>query len=244
MSAQGSPEWFAERLGRVGASRVADIVARTKSGYSASRENYAVELALERLTGQQADSYSSAAMLWGTTTEPMARAAYEAATGVLVQECGSIPHPRIEMAGASPDGLVGDDGLLEIKCPNSATHINTLRSRKPDGKYITQMQWQMACTERAWCDFASYDPRMPEGLELFVTRIQRDAAMIVELEREVVRFLAEVNAMVAELLEMRDGRAGYVAPKVDVPPPPTAPEPQIAVTPAKTIEKTDEWNLE
>lgn len=238
MSVQGSPEWFAERLGRVGASRVADIVARTKSGYSTSRENYAVELALERLTGQRADSYSNAAMLWGTTTEPMARAAYEATTGVLVQECGSIPHPRIEMAGASPDGLIGSDGLLEIKCPNSATHINTLRSRKPDGKYVTQMQWQMACTERRWCDFVSYDPRMPEGLELFVTRIQRDAAMIAELEREVVRFLAEVDAMVAELLQMRDGRAEYV------PPPPTAPDPQIAVTPAKMIEKTDEWTLE
>ena len=208
MSAQGSPEWFAERLGRVGASRVADIVARTKSGYSTSRENYAVELALERLTGQRADSYQNAAMQWGTETEPMARAAYEATTGVMVIECGSIPHPRIDMAGASPDGLIGDDGLLEIKCPNSATHINTLRSRKPDGKYITQMQWQMACTERAWVDFVSYDPRMPEGLELFVTRIERDDSMIAELEREVVKFLAEVDAMVAELLKMREARNG------------------------------------
>lgn len=208
MSAQGSPEWFAERLGRVGASRVADIVARTKSGYSTSRENYAVELALERLTGRRAESYQNAAMQWGTETEPMARAAYEATTGVIVTECGSIPHPRIEMAGASPDGLIGDDGLLEIKCPNSATHINTLRSRKPEGKYITQMQWQMACTARSWVDFVSYDPRMPEGLELFVTQIDRDAAMIEDLEREVIKFLAEVDALVAELLEFSEARNG------------------------------------
>jgi putative phage-type endonuclease len=245
MSVQGSPEWFAERLGRVGASRVADIVARTKSGYSTSRENYAVELALERLTGQRADSYQNAAMQWGTETEPMARAAYEATTGVMVTECGSIPHPRIEMAGASPDGLIGVDGLLEIKCPNSATHINTLRSRKPDGKYITQMQWQMACTERAWNDFVSYDPRMPEGLELFVTRIERDASKIAELEREVVKFLAEVDAMVAELLALRDGRAEYVAPKIAAVPEKSAAEKEPPVIDRSEKKAPDhEWKLE
>lgn len=202
MSIQGSEEWFAERLGKATASRVADIIAKTKSGPSASRENYMVELALERLTGRRADSYTNAAMQWGTDTEPKARAAYEAATGVLVVEVGMIHHPRIAMAGASPDGLVGDDGLLEIKCPNSATHIKMLRSGVAGGDYITQMQWQMACTGRAWCDFVSFDPRMPDGLDLFVKRVNRHDETIATLEREVEEFLAQVDALVIELRSM------------------------------------------
>lgn len=235
MSVQGSPEWFAEKLGKLGASRIADVMARTKSGYSASRENYAVELALERLTGCITNGYTSKAMQWGKDVEDMARAAYEARTGVIVVQVGSIPHPRIEMAGSSPDSFVGDDGLLEIKCPNSATHFHTLKSKKPSGEYLKQMQWQMACTERAWCDFASYDPRMPDGLELFVARIERDDSMIAELEAEVVKFLAEVDAMVAELLALRDGRAEYVAPAIEAPPPKKEPS-RVAVA--------DEWKLE
>ena len=202
MSVQGSEAWFAERLGRATASRIADIIARTKTGYSTSRENYMVELALERITGQRADSYTNAAMQRGTELEPLARAAYEASTGVLVAEVGMIPHPRIAMAGASPDGLVGDDGLIEIKCPNSATHIRTLRTKKPSGEYVTQMAWQMACADRAWCEFVSYDPRMPDGLDLFVTRVHRDDAMIAMLETEVEAFLAEVDALVVELRGM------------------------------------------
>ncbi|MEN9885438.1 MAG: hypothetical protein RL758_16 [Pseudomonadota bacterium] len=203
MIVQGSPEWFAQRLGKVTASRVADVIAKTKTGYSTSRENYLVELALERITGQQAESFTNDAMKWGTETEPLARAAYEAKTGELVEEVGMIAHPTIEMAGASPDGLVSLDGLLEIKCPNSATHIKTLRSQKPDGKYITQMAWQMACTDRAWCDFVSFDPRMPTGLQLFVTRIERDDKLIQTLETEVIVFLTEVDAMVEELKAMQ-----------------------------------------
>lgn len=211
MSIQGSEAWFAERLGRATASRIADIIARTKTGYSTSRENYMVELALERITGQRADSYTNAAMQRGTELEPLARAAYEASTGVLVAEVGMIPHPRIAMAGASPDGLVGDDGLIEIKCPNSATHIRTLRSRKPAGEYVTQMAWQMACAGRSWCDFASYDPRMPDGLDLFVVRINRDDAMIAMLETEVEAFLIEVDALVSELMAMQPDLAGAVS---------------------------------
>lgn len=204
MIVQGSPEWFAQRLGKVTASRVADVIAKTKTGYSTSREGYMVELALERITGQRAEAYTNSAMQWGTETEPLARAAYEALTGELVEETAMVQHPRIEMAGASPDGLVGADGLLEIKCPNSATHVQTLRSKKPAGKYVTQMMWQMACTGRAWCDFVSYDPRMPEGLQLFTTRVPRDDKVIAELEAEVEKFLDEVAAMVLELMAMKE----------------------------------------
>ena len=201
---QGSEAWIQARLGRATASRISDIIAKTKSGYSTSRENYMVQLALERITGVQADSYTNAAIQWGRDTEPLARAAYEVHAGVLVEEVGMIEHPRIAMAGASPDGAIGADGLLEIKCPNSATHVNTLRSRKPSGEYVTQMQWQMACTGRAWCDFVSFDPRMPDGLQLFVTPIARDPDRIVELEREVELFLEQVDAMVRELNALRE----------------------------------------
>lgn len=203
---QGEAEWVQARLGRATASRIADVVAKTKSGYSASRENYMVQLALERITGQATDGYTNAAMQWGISVEPLARAAYEVHTGVLVEEVGMIEHPRIAMAGASPDGCIGVDGLVEIKCPNSATHVNTLRSRKPAGDYVTQMQWQMACTGRAWCDYASFDPRMPDGLQLFVVRVPRDDERIAELEREVEIFLGQVDAMVSELNALKEAQ--------------------------------------
>lgn len=200
---QRTEEWFAQRLGKATASRIVDVVAKTKSGYSTSRENYKVELALERITGSRAESYANAAMDWGTEHEPEARAEYCRVKGVEVVEVGMVEHPTIPMSGASPDGLVGEDGLLEIKCPNSATHIKTLRSQKPEAKYITQMMWQMACTGKKWCDFVSYDPRMPEGLTFFVTRIKRDEKIIKELEAEVSSFLAEVDGLVKELTEMQ-----------------------------------------
>ncbi len=201
---QGSPEWFAARLGKVTASRVADVIAKTKTGYSASRESYLVELALERITGTRQEGFTNDAMRWGTDNEPLARAAYEARTGELVEEVGLLLHPRIEQAGASPDGLVGLDGQIEIKCPNSATHVRTLRTGKPEGKYVTQMQWQLACTGRAWCDFISFDPRMPEGLQLFVTRIKRDDDLIKDLEAEVAKFLGELQAMVDSLFTLKE----------------------------------------
>jgi putative phage-type endonuclease len=201
---QGSPEWFAARLGRVTASRVADVIAKTKSGYSTSRENYCVELALERLTGNRQESFTNDAMKWGTETEPLARAAYEARTGAIVDEVGMVAHPTVAMTGASPDGLIDADGLLEIKCPNSATHAKTMLSKKPDNKYIIQMMWQMICTGRKWCDFVSFDPRFPEHLQLFVSRIERDDEKCAELEAEVVKFLEEVEAMVNQLNSMRE----------------------------------------
>ena len=201
---QGSAAWFADRLGKVTASRVADVIAKTKSGYSTSRENYCVELALERITGKRSESFSNAAMTWGTETEPLARAEYEAMTGAIVDEVGMVPHPSIAMTGASPDGLIDDDGLIEIKCPQSATHAKTLLSQKPDGKYITQMMWQMICTGRNYCDFVSFDPRFPEHLQLCVIRVDRDAKRCAELESEVVVFLSEVDAMVNKLLNMKE----------------------------------------
>ena len=197
---QKSPEWFAARLGRVTASRVADVVAKTKSGDSASRGNYMAQLVIERLTNKQEESYSNDFMDWGNLQEPFARAAYEAATNVLVDEVGMITHPRIEMSGASPDGLVGDDGLVEIKCPKTATHIETLLSKTVPGKYNIQMQWQMACTDRSWCDFVSFDPRMPDGLQMFLKRVPRDDALIRTLEDEVIKFLKEVDSKLEQLI--------------------------------------------
>ena len=195
---QRSPEWFAARCGKVTASRVADVIAKTKSGYSASRANYKAQLVCERLTGTVADSFSNAAMQWGTEKEPEARAAYEFIFDHEVKEVGFMQHP-IMQAGASPDGLVGHEGMVEIKCPNTATHIETLLDEKVPAKYVTQMQWQMACAGRKWCDFVSYDPRLPEEMRLFVRRVQRDDALIAELEAEVEKFLAEVDATVESL---------------------------------------------
>lgn len=196
---QRSDEWFAERLGKVTASRVADVVAKTKTGYGASRANYMAELVVERLTGQRGTAFTNSAMQWGTEQEPHARAAYEAHTGYLVTETGFVPHPTIAMSGASPDGLIDDDGLIEIKCPNTATHIETLLSRAIPAKYVTQMQWQMACTGREWCDFVSYDPRMPEHMRLWVDTVAFNPAVISELETEVKKFLEELDAQIAAL---------------------------------------------
>ena len=204
MIEQRSPQWFQQRLGRATASRISDIVAKTKSGYSASRANYMAQLVVERMTNKQAESYSNAAMEWGTEQEPLARAAYEAEVDVLVEEVGMIDHPTVEMSGASPDGLVGDDGLVEIKCPTTATHIDTLMGEQAPKKYYDQMQWQMACTGRKWCDFVSFDPRMPEGLQLFVKRVERDDEYIAMLESEVATFLQEVSDKVNKLKSLME----------------------------------------
>ena len=198
---QGSAEWFAARLGKATGSMIADIMARTKSGPSASRANYAAQLIAERLTGTPAESFTNAAMQWGTETEGQARDAYRMERLCEVTEIGFADHPTIPMSGASPDGLVDDDGLVEIKCPNTATHIDTLLTKAVPGKYVKQMMWQMACTGRAWCDFASFDPRLPEEMQLLVVRLHRDDAMIAEIEAEVVAFLAEVETTVTALRE-------------------------------------------
>jgi len=204
MMDQGSEEWFTIRIGKVTASRVADVIAKTKTGYSATRDNYMAQLVCERLTGQKGDSFSNAAMQHGTETEPLARLSYEVTQNVLVDEVGFVPHPTIEMAGASPDGLVGDDGLLEIKCPNTATHIDTLLSQTVPGKYNTQMQFQMACTGRKWCDFVSFDNRLPEELQLFVTRVPRDEVFIRLIESEIVQFIAELDDKINKLMKEKN----------------------------------------
>jgi len=198
---QQTNEWFTARLGKVTASRVADVIAKTKTGYSTSRDNYMAQLICERLTGQKGESFTNAAMEWGTQTEPLARSAYENSRSLLVKEVGFINHPRIEMSGASPDGLVADDGLVEIKCPNTATHIDTLLSGKVPTKYITQMQWQMLCCQRKWCDFVSFDNRLPEHLQLFVQEVEFDPEYCAMLEKEVVLFLTELDNKVAKLKE-------------------------------------------
>jgi len=203
---QRSEEWFAERRGKVTASRVADVVARTKSGYAASRDNYMAELIAEHLTGQSAPGFSNAAMEWGTTQEPCARAAYSARTGLLVEEVGFVSHPTIDGSGASPDGVVSE-GLVEIKCPNTSTHLDTLLSdRSVDSisdRHLTQMQWQMACTGAAWCDYVSFDPRLSEHLQLVVIRVPRNDGRIRQLEDEVTRFLAEMHNKLEKLEKLQ-----------------------------------------
>lgn len=197
---QRSDEWFQHRLGRVTASKIADIMAMTKSGPGAARKNYAAEIVSERLTGERGGSgFSNAAMQWGTDQEPHARMAYEFMRNVEVFEVGFIDHPTIDMAGCSPDGLVGEDGMVEIKCPNTATHLDTLMGAAIAGKYLKQIQFQLACSGRAWCDFVSFDPRLPGAMQLYVERVPRDAAMIKEIEVEVSAFLREVDQTVERL---------------------------------------------
>ena len=188
---QRTEEWFSARLGKVTASRVADVLAKIKSGESASRKNYKMELVVQRLTGKPQESFTNAAMEWGTEQEPFARMAYEAHTGTFVKEEGFVDHPTIEGFGCSPDGIVGE-GLIEIKCPNTANHIETVLENKVPSKYIPQMQCQMACTGAKWCDFVSFDPRVPEDLQLFVVRVERDQEYIDAMEVEVKQFLSEV----------------------------------------------------
>ena len=199
MSEQGTKEWFAERCGKVTASRLADVTARTKTGWGAGRKNYMAQLIAERLTGTVAESYTNAAMQWGIDTEPDAVAAYAFLSGNEVSEVGFVQHSTIDQSGASPDRLVNDDGLLEVKCPNTATHIDTLLSGKIDKRYMLQMQWQMACTGRVWTDFVSYDPRLPGHLSMFVQRVNRDDEWITKLEKDVTEFLDELSEKVEQL---------------------------------------------
>ena len=196
---QSSEAWRLAKCGWVGASRVADIIAKTKSGWSASRATYMGQLIAERLTGTPMDSWTSREMQWGIDTETAARAAYQFEAGVLVSKTGFVPHPKLPMAGASPDGLVGTDGLIECKCPNTATHIETLLGQSVPARYYTQMQFQMACTGRAWCDFVSFDPRLPENMQLFVKRVPRTESYISDIESQVREFLAELDAKLAAL---------------------------------------------
>lgn len=202
---QRSEEWFKIRAGKVTASKVPDVVTRLKNGsYGASRATYMGQLIAERLSGIAQEGFSNAAMQWGTETEPMARAAYEFAKDYNIIEVGFIEHPTIDMSGASPDGIIGEDGLIEIKCPNTSTHIDTLLGASIPPKYIDQMQWQMACTDRDWCDFVSFDPRMPRELNMKIQRVERDFDRIEYLETEVQDFIAEMDAKIKKMLELKE----------------------------------------
>lgn len=197
---QGTDEWRYARLGKVTASKIADVMAEGRGGKpSATRANYIAQLVSERLTGVPYETFTSAAMQHGTETEAQARAVYTMNTGLAVQEVGFVPHPTIEGAGASPDGLVGDFGGLELKCPNTATHIATLRGASIDGGYMKQVQFNMACTGRKWWDFASFDSRLPDEMQLHIRRVHRDEAAIADIEAVVRDLLAEVEKIVAEL---------------------------------------------
>ena len=199
MMIQGSDEWKQARVGKVTASRMADVMARTKSGYGASRSNYMAELIAERLTGNPANGYVNEAMKFGTENEPLARAAYVFSYGVEVEEVGFIDHPEMEMTGCSPDGLIGKDGLIEIKVPNTSTHIDFLLGEEIPDKYIKQMDWQMECTGRQWVDFASFDPRLPEHLRLKIIRVHRNESRLSIMRVEVLKFIVEMNAMLEKL---------------------------------------------
>lgn len=198
---QGTDEWFQARLGKVTASRIADVMATLKNGTpGAGRKNYAAQLICERLTGLPTETFTNSAMQWGTDTEPQARGRYSLETFNPVEQVGFVDHPSIPMAGASPDGLVNDRGLVEIKCPNSATHIETLRGAPIDAKYIKQMQFQMLCCERDWCDFVSFDPRLPDEMQIHIQRVERDDELCREIEDAVRAFLTEVDAACDELI--------------------------------------------
>lgn len=197
---QRSAEWFAARCGKVTASRVYDAIARTKAGkYTATRATYMADLVAERLTGVTTARYVNGAMQWGTDHEADCIAAFEFFTDLPVEPVGFVDHPTIPMAGASPDGLINDDGMIEAKCPNTATHIATLLGNDPDDRYLYQTQWQMACTGRQWVKLTSYDPRLPVTMQLHIVHIERDDALIAEMETEVRKFNAEINVIVNEL---------------------------------------------
>lgn len=193
MIQQGTPEWLALRAGKVTASRVADILAKTKTGVSTSRGNYLIQLAIERATGNIESSYTNEAMQWGIDNEAQARMAYEVESGNFVDQVPFVDHSNIDGFGCSPDGLIGNLGLVEIKCPNSATHWSYIKANAPPNKYYIQMQAQMACTNAEWCDFVSFDPRMPERSQLLIVRVDRDQNFIDEMEKEVKQFLSEVQ---------------------------------------------------
>ena len=200
MIEQGSPEWFKQRYGNASASRIKDVIAKTKSGYSASRDNYMTELVLERF-GIFNEPFSTKAMDWGNEQEPFARAKHEITQDILVEQCGYILHPTILKSGASPDGLIDNDGVLEIKCPDTKTHFEYLLNGKVPSAYIPQMAWQIVCTNRKWADFVSYDPRAPEGLDYFTIRYHPEKEYIEMLEKEVTQFLIEVNDKFNQLNE-------------------------------------------
>lgn len=195
---QGSQEWHELRLGKITASRISDVIAQIKTGEAASRADYRIELVCERLTGKPTESYINADMERGTELERFARAWYEVETGKFVRQVAFVDHPSIEMSGASPDGII-DDGLIEIKCPKAKTHIKYILDDKVPSKYMPQMAWQMACTGAKWVDFVSWCPDLPENMQIFIKRYERNDEYIAELEAKVIEFNLEINQVIERL---------------------------------------------
>jgi putative phage-type endonuclease len=193
---QGTDAWFALRLGKVTASRVADILAKTKTGASASRQNYLIELALQRVTGTFEQSFTSQAMQDGVDREAQARVLYEVTTGEFVDQAPFIDHPTIQGFGASPDGLIQEKGMCEIKCRNNANHWEVIKTGEIPKKYWIQQQAQLSCSGREWNDYVGYNPNFPEKSQLFVKRVYRDGEFIMFMEAEIKQFLNEVETEV------------------------------------------------
>ena len=198
---QGSDSWLELRKGKVTASRVADVLAKTKTGVSASRANYMIELALQRVTGVIEPSFMNDAMQHGKDNEQTARTAFEVAHNVFVDQVAFVDHPTIKDFGCSPDGLINADGIVEIKNPNSSTHWATIKANEIPNKYYIQMMAQLSCTGREWNDYVSFDSRFPDRSQLFVKRLHRDDKYIAEMESEIVKFLDEVNEEVELIMK-------------------------------------------
>ena len=198
---QGSEEWLRARCGSLGASQIHLALAKIKSGWGASRENVMADLICERLTGEPTQTYESEDMRVGKEREPLAREAYCWAKGVDVELVGIVPHPQIKGTHASPDALVPPDGLLEVKCPKRSTHLATLCGAPPEGRYLLQGCWQMACTGQQWVNIASFNPEFPPEMQLYVHRMVRDNAAISKAEEQVEEFLAELNRTLTDLLD-------------------------------------------
>lgn len=194
---QGSAQWLQERVGRITASRVSEVLskyARGKEGETAERRNYRIDLIVERLTGVTTENFVSPEMIWGRDNEDSARSAYEMENQVLVERVGFVLHPTLDYAGASPDGLIGNDGGLEIKCPKPATHYRWREENRIPPEHEPQLLKNMLCCEREWWDFQSFDPRFPDGVNSFIKRMYRDELRIKAMEEEIVRFNDEIES--------------------------------------------------
>ena len=205
MIEQGTPEWHQIRLGKVSASRMAELLAKTKTGaFAASRAKYMAQLLCERMTGEPTEFFTSQAMQRGVDVEPVARAAYEAENLTSVEQVAWVEHPTIPFSGCSPDGLVGEHGLIEIKCKEIHNHLDSILNDRIDPDHQTQMMWQMACTGRKWCDYVCFDDRAPEGLQLFIKRLERNDELIQKMEDEVRTFLKDLESMIQKLNEIKE----------------------------------------
>lgn len=215
---QGTAQWLDARRGKITASRIVDVLDYLKKGgEGAGRKNYRIDLIAERLSGFSEEHFVSPEMKWGTYCEPMARTAYEMERNTMVESVGFVMHPESDFTGASPDGLVDEDGALEIKCPKTTTHIKWLMAGDVPEEHQAQCLWVMACTGRKWCDFASYDPRLPDGLKLFIARMHSDKEKIEAIYSEVVRFDSEVDVVCSDLrMRIKVPPAPLVDPRSDL----------------------------